>query len=395
MINKKTIWGIAIVIIAIFTLAMSSMLFTDVKVGETVVNQQPITGNISVWAEPGIKLRLFGDNKYYQKAVVHYFSALKTEGNSEDTSIAIKFNDGSIGSVSGTAMIKLPTNEKQMTLIQEEAGSMQGVIEKIITPKLNEVIYMSGGFLSPFEAYNEKRSDLIEYITDQLTYGIYKTKSTEIIQRDSTSGETKRIKFAERIENPNAPGGYERSSKATFDYFGLDVKLSISDVKFSKEVNDQIAQQQQSQMSINTAVIEAKAAQQRVLKEEAEGKAIAEKAKWEQEKIKIVAVTKAQQEFEVAELEAKKAKENAKKILEEGRAEAEANRLKVAAGLTPLEKATIDKETAIGIAEAIAQSKQPITPEIVIIGGEKGSVNPMDLFGVKMAQDIVTNMNKK
>lgn len=52
-------------------------------------------------------------------------------------------------------------------------------------------------------------------------------------------------------------------------------------------------------------------------------------AKWEQEKIKAVEVTKAQQAFEVAALQAKEADEKAKKIIAEGKAEAEANRLKV------------------------------------------------------------------
>lgn len=62
-----------------------------------------------------------------------------------------------------------------------------------------------------------------------------------------------------------------------------------------------------------------------------------------------MAVTKAQQEFEVAELEAKKAKQVALKVQAEGEAKAAANRALVAAGLTPAERAEWDYKTAVGL----------------------------------------------
>ena len=60
------------------------------------------------------------------------------------------------------------------------------------------------------------------------------------------------------------------------------------------------------------------AAQLRIQAEE-EGKRDAEKAKWKQEEIKAVEVTKAQQAYEVAQLQAKEAAEKAKKIIEDHR----------------------------------------------------------------------------
>lgn len=81
-------------------------------------------------------------------------------------------------------------------------------------------------------------------------------------------------------------------------------------------------------------------------------------------------------------IQARKAKLVAKEKLEEDkykavstlelkRAEAEGDKLKVAAGLSPLERARIDKETAIGIAAEIA--KRPV-PMIVMQGnGTSGS----------------------
>lgn len=67
-------------------------------------------------------------------------------------------------------------------------------------------------------------------------------------------------------------------------------------------------------MDIQTAKAQAAAAQQDAIKAEELGKAAAMTAKWEQEKVKAVEVTKAQQAYEVAALAAKEAVENAKKV---------------------------------------------------------------------------------
>jgi hypothetical protein len=126
-----------------------------------------------------------------------------------------------------------------------------------------------------------------------------------------------------------------------------------------------------------------------------QGKADAEKAKWEQEKEKAVAVTKAQQEFEVAKLEAAKAEEVARKVRAEGEAKAAANKALVAAGLTPLEAANIKKETAIGIAQALAKSNVSWVPSIMFTGGNGGGNNAMDAVGLKMLMDIADKMQSK
>ena len=66
----------------------------------------------------------------------------------------------------------------------------------------------------------------------------------------------------------------------------------------------------------------------------------------------------------------------------------------VAAGLTPLEKATIEKETAIGIAEALANSNVRWVPEI-IMNGNSSNGSAMDAVGLNMMMDIVKKMNKE
>lgn len=134
------------------------------------------------------------------------------------------------------------------------------------------------------------------------------------------------------------------------------------------------------------------AAAQEAIRAEEEGKAAAAKSKWEQERIKAVEVTKAEQEFEVARLAALKANEEAKKIKAEGEAEAYRQAKLVQAGLSPKERAEYEMKTKIGVAEALAKVQ---LPKIVATGGNNGGGNTaMDAMGLKMLVDLSNQMSK-
>jgi hypothetical protein len=92
--------------------------------------------------------------------------------------------------------------------------------------------------------------------------------------------------------------------------------------------------------------------------------------------------------------DAKKAKQVALKVQAEGEAKAAANRALVAAGLTPAEKAEWDYKTAVGVAEALANSKVQWVPS-VMFGGNGSGNNAMDAVGLKMLMDITKSFDKK
>ena len=115
-----------------------------------------------------------------------------------------------------------------------------------------------------------------------------------------------------------------------------------------------------------------------------QGKAAAAKAKWEQEVIKAQAVTQAQQEKEVAALEVQTAILQAQRIKTDADAESYKNTKLVSAGLTPQQKAQFEKETKIGVAEALSKIQMPST--YMNGGGSGGKSASMleSLLGVKL-----------
>lgn len=67
--------------------------------------------------------------------------------------------------------------------------------------------------------------------------------------------------------------------------------------------------------------------------------------------------------------------------------------INVAAGLTPAERAEWDYKTAVGVAQALAESKVSWVPS-VMFGGNGSSNSAMDAVGLKMLLDITKSFDK-
>lgn len=394
--NFKKIAAALVVVFAVFCVISLGKIGEDVKNETIVVNQYPFTGNMEYWTSPGFHWQWWGKTTTYYKTQQLWFGSDSEAGDQQGKPIPVIFNDASDGMIYGSLRVKLPTDPKYLARIQTDYNGMDRLMNDLVRPTVTKVIYASGPLMSAFESYAEKKNDLIEYITDQLNNGVYKTaiKRSEVL--DAITGEKKVINVATLIPDSLAAGGYKRSESSPFAYYGLEIgQVAVSKIAYSDKVNRQIAQQQEANMLIQTSRAKSAAAAQEAIRAEEEGKALAMKAKWEQEKIKAVEVTKAEQEYEVARLSALKAKEDAKRIEAQGMAEAAAARAKVLAGLDPLQRATIDKETTIGVAQALANSNVRWVPEVMIIGGKEGaSANPMDAVGLNMLLDIAKKQGK-
>ncbi len=94
----------------------------------------------------------------------------------------------------------------------------------------------------------------------------------------------------------------------------------------------------------------------------------------------------AQQKFEVAQLDFLAAEEEAKARLVKEKAEADANKLKVTAGLTPQQKAEWDYKIADVVSKNLASVD---LPDMMIFGGGEGSpMNPWDAVGLESFMNI-------
>ena len=392
VITKQIKAGIIAVVVALVGLFMIPSIGENVQKEEITVCQAPFSGKMSYWVEPGLKGQWFGRTTTYYKTEQLWFGSDDKNGKEQGEPIPVIFNDASDGMIYGSLRVKLPRDTEHLDRIQTDYNGMDRLMNDLVRPTVTKVIYASGPLMSAFESYAEKKNDLIEYITDQLTNGVYRTAVQTAETVDPITGEKKTTKIAVLIEDEHAPGGYKRSEVSPFSYYGIEIgQVAVSRIAYSERVNAQIAQQQEANMLIQTSKAKSAAAQQEAIRAEEEGKAVAAKARWEQEREKAIAVTKAEQERETSRLAAEKAEFDKKRIIAEGEAEAAANRAKVAAGLTPQERAEWEYKTKVGVAEAVAKVN---LPKIVMSDGANGGSSAMDIMSLKMATDLVEKLSK-
>ena len=397
---KRKVFAIFGAAIAIAVILLSGRLFEDADKSKNYVCQMPITGEYVVWTDGGLQWQGLGNVRSYDKTSQIEFSDLqKNEGgyvaSGDNPAAGTTFNDRGKGYIIGSFRVVLPNDAQNMMAIQRDFGSEQALINNLVRPTLYKVVTACGPLMSSLESVSETRTDLTAYITDMLNNGVYKTKTSKVEVINEITGEKELRTQAELIHDANAPGGYARQEKSPFALYGITAGIvSITDIKYDKATQSQIDAQKAANLSVITAKTQALEAMQKAITIEEQGKATAAQAKWEQEKEKAVAVTKAEQEREVARLAAEKAEFEKKKIIAEGQAQAEANRLKVQAGLTPQERAEWDYKTAVGIAEALANSKVSWVPTIMMSGDGKNDGNSaMDAVGFNMMLDVVKKVN--
>ena len=396
-VSKKVLFGIVAIVSFFVLMFVIGGLAEDCDKSKNYVCQYPISGKYAVWTEGGAQWQLFGNVYEYNKTNQVEFTGV--EKNDEgyiaagpNPGAAVTFNDRGRGFIIGSLRVVLPRDFKNMSKIQQEFGNEDALISTLIKPTLYKVVTSCGPLMSSLESVSETRTDLIQYITDQLNEGVYKTKITKIKTTNELTGDTETVAKAEILVDRN--GNYMRQEKSPFQQYGITCNLvSITDIKYDKATQDQIDAQKQANLAVVTAKTKSLEAIQKTVLITEQGKADAEKAKWEQEKVKAVEVTKAQQEYEVAKLAAAKAEEVARRVRAEGEAKAAANRALVSAGATPEQLLQMKKETMIGIAHELANSNTEWVPKIMVNGGNGNGSDPMQTVGLNMLMQTIEKMN--
>lgn len=152
--------GILVLIFILF----SGKMVENVDNSEIVIIQSIFTGKITIYTTPGPVLQGFGTATHYKKSNQFWFSKKDDEGNNEDQSIKIRFNDGGHGSISGSVRWYMPSDEKAILKLHTDFGSHTAVEQQLVRQVVTKSVYMTGPLMSSKESSAEKRNDLLSYI---------------------------------------------------------------------------------------------------------------------------------------------------------------------------------------------------------------------------------------
>lgn len=392
----KLIAGGVLALFLVITLAtVSKQIFETNDAGFYQIKQASLTGEMTVIADPGTYLQMFANISTYQISDVYYFSKTEGDGRGDQSNaepIKVRFNDGGTAEVSGMIKFRLPTDPEKRLALHRDFKNFEAIKHDMMRQAVTEALMQTAPLMRAEDSYSTRRSEFTDLAEDQVVQGIFETVSKEYKDKDVDGNEFIVAEVNVALDDKKQPIVRKISP---LKQYGIEViQFVIKDIDFDQTIDALISKKKEAEQQKVVARANAEKAKQDAItaREQGNARIATEKANQDVEKIKEVTI--AQKEFEVAKLNAQKAKEEAEAEIVKGKALAEVNRLKVQAGLTPLERATLEKETKIGVAAELAKVQ---FPGMLIIGGDSkgGATNPFDAVGLESFMRINDRLNNQ
>ena len=379
----------------ILLVSVGRSLFATNNAGYYQIKQAAVTGQMSAINLPGTYLKLFADVTTYHVSDVYYFS--KSETGQEDSDadpIKVRFNDGGTAEVSGMIKFRLPSDPEKQLKLHQDFKSYNAIKHDLMRQVVAEALMQTAPMMKAEDSYSTRRSEFTDLAEDQVVEGIFETVSKEFKDKDADGNEFIEKEVNVRKDEKGLPMIRKISP---LRQYGIEViQFVIKDIDFDQTIDALISKKKEAEQQKVVAKANAERAKQDAItaREQGNARIATEKANQDVEKIKEVTI--AQKEFEVSQLRRKQAEQDAASQITTGKALAEVNRLKVQAGLTPLEKAEIQMKTNIGVAAELAKVTLPTT---MIIGGSGGShggaIDPFTAVGLNSFYDLSKKMSSE
>ncbi len=394
---RKIILVIVTVVAVILLVSGASNMFTHVDAGEHVVIQSvglfgPST--LTWYHDPGFKWQGWGKVTPYRKSFQYWFSSSSEQGETRDQSIKVRFNDGGHANISGSVRVDMPTDDKALTELHVRYGSQPAIEQQLVRTVIEKAVYMSGPMMSSKESYAERRNELISLIEDQAAKGVYRTETKSIEVTDPLTGEKRKAAYVEIMKKDGIVQRVEESPLTTFNVRLFN--LSINDMKYDPTVENQIAEQQKAIMSVQTALANARRAEQDAITIAKQGEANAAKTKWEQEMINAKVVSESEGRMKAAEFDKRAAEFTKAKDILLGEGEAARKKLVMEANGALDTKLDAYVQVHKFYAEAMRDMKQPLVPSVIMGGSGSTPTSAqsfMDLLQAKTAKDLAIEFN--
>lgn len=395
----------AILIVLMLTMGINQNGFRQVV-------QWP-NGTTFVKFSPGVFFTLFGSNTEYPDVITFDYDKNDSgESTLNQKGIAVRYQDGGLGTIYGVDRFALPQDSDTMLKLHRAFRSKEGVATKLIKPVTEEATNLTAGLMTSEAAYAEQRATFIQWSKSQISGGKFKI---ELENRRVTDEQGKEVWKKVPVIRYNEDGS-EMHQEADLAEYGVTLMgHQITDWDFEQKTLNQISTKREATMAIITAKANAERAKQDAITSEQQGLANVMKARYEKEvikeqaivdaaRVKEVAVIQAEQKVDVAEqgkLEAEQKKLAAVEYKQEqilrGEGDGEYKRLVMEADGALQQKLETYKEVSALYARAI--STQKWVPEIQMGAGGSDNGNAADalisLLTTKAAKDLSLDLTVK
>jgi hypothetical protein len=321
--------------------------------------------------------------------------------------VKVMFIDRAMARVYVSARFEIPNDEVTFIKLVETYRTPENLVNNTLLPTINEQLTNVTFMYSADDYVSGAATDYKMTIEDALKNGGFVVKKVEVkdtLFAEDTFVPDSLVKVKRPIREVRTliknekiwENGVPKRIPHEINTNGIiTAQVIVSDVKLEDKFVQKLTQQRDisAEKIIEVQKIEtARAAQMRIVAEGERDKA-AERVSQEKAQIsKLISIETEVKEEEskrqLAEIAVKTSELEAKATLTRERTQAEANRLKVQAGLTPQEKAEWEYKTAVGVAEQFSKMQ---TPSVVITGGGNGKGDNLtnSLIQAEMAKSLI------
>lgn len=386
-------------IIAILILPVTILLFNP-TINDATERQviQKISGDLDVKFSPGFHFAGFMSSiETYPNNFTIQVS--REENKSPDADLWINsnikdgtFSEGDNAELEHTVKWDLPNSKQQMLDLHTTYSTADNLMSTTLASYQKKIASFSTQRMSSEAHYSGGKSQLDEYFQDQLRNGqVLLVTSTKTRKLEDGSTETY-IDVKPKLDDK---GNLVRTVSDIQKFGILSTYTSMDNVHYAPEIDKKLKEK------IKYAAEKANSKQELIAEQQKEQTAIVRGRK-------LIAETTAREEAKEKEavIQARKAKLVAKENLAQAeydakaklalkKAEAEGDKLKVAAGLSPLEKAQIERDTRIGVMKALAGPNGIVFPKIVAGGDGKNGGGALQTFQLERLYELAGKVSKQ
>ena len=412
-VSSRVVVGGAIGAVALIVMGgLSFGALENLDASEIMVVQSPLSGDLDVYNEPGYKWQGWGKvTKYPRQAQYSFCSKPVNIGNDAagkpmyeeqqcegSTTVAkrLRFSDGGHANLNGSVNWEMPLDAPSVINIHKKFGSADGVESRAVGKMIDAAAYLSGPLMSSTESSGARRAELVQFINDQAEKGVYVTVAESVTVVDAVGNEVTEKVTKIVVDGNGLPKRQQGSILSQFNIKLLP--MSISELKYDRIVEQQIAQRQTATTSVQIARANALKAEQDAITIEAQGKATAAKAKWDQETINAKEIASAQKGVEVARQAALEAEQYKREQTLRGEGEAARKRAVMMAD-GALEKKLEAYIKVQGFwANAIQNYQGQLVPSVMMGGGSGSNAAGtsqalVELLSAKTAKDLALDLS--
>jgi hypothetical protein len=174
---------VGIIIFILVAIALVKLTYFQTEAGYTYHYQNMLSGQISIYTEPGVHFRmpLFSlATPYKQVMTIAFGSSDKEQLTRSHPAITVRFADTYTGDIRATFRLKLPLDQDKIKIIHQDFRGFENLVDALLVKTCRDVVVNTATQYTGEEFFQGGLNQFKAALNDQLRHGIYETERKQV-----------------------------------------------------------------------------------------------------------------------------------------------------------------------------------------------------------------------